>query len=179
MQRLDRLITDISHASRVDNEIIGHGGTVVDFANLLENFIQLRDQTFAKITLAFDKPDSPVMVAVNESRIVQVIDNILGNAVSFSPDRGTITFLLRKDNSAGCAELDICDQGVGIPENRLETIFNRFYSERPRSETFGEHSGLGLSIARQITEAHGGALIASNRPEGGACFHLRLPLITG
>ncbi len=178
VQRLDRLITDISHASRVDNEIIGHGGTVVDFANLLENFIQLRGQTFDKITLSFDKPDSPVMVAVNESRIVQVIDNILGNAVSFSPDKGTIIFLLRQDNSAGYAELDICDQGVGIPENRLETIFNRFYSERPRSETFGEHSGLGLSIARQIAEAHGGALTASNRPEGGACFHLRLPLIT-
>jgi len=178
VQRLDRLITDISQASRVDNEIIGHGGTVVDFANLLENFIQLRGQTFDQITLAFDKPDSPVMVAVNESRIVQVIDNILANAVSFSPDKGTVTFLLRQDKSAGYAELDIFDQGVGIPENRLETIFNRFYSERPRSENFGEHSGLGLSIARQIAEAHGGALTASNRPEGGACFHLRLPLIT-
>ena len=88
MQRLDRLITDISHASRVDNEIIGHGGTVVDFANLLENFIQLRGQTFDKITLSFDKPDSPVMVAVNESRIVQVIDNILWQCGIFQPGQG-------------------------------------------------------------------------------------------
>ena len=68
--------------------------------------------------------------------------------------------------------LEITDSGPGIPETKLETVFDRFYSERPSDERFGEHSGLGLSIARQIVRAHSGQLTAHNRPEGGACFRL-------
>jgi two-component system sensor histidine kinase ChvG len=174
VQRLDRLITDISQASRVDDEIIGHDGALVDFGQLLDNFVQMRSGTYDPVRLVLAQPETPVMLRVNESRIVQVIDNIVANAVSFSPKDGAVSLSLHVD--AGFARLDIMDDGIGIPENKLDTIFNRFYSERPSGESFGQHSGLGLSIARQIVEAHRGTLVASNRPAGGACFTLRLPL---
>jgi len=126
------------------------------------------------VRLVLDRPDMPITVRLNESRMVQVIDNIIANAVSFSPHNGVVSLHLSADGDH--ARLEIMDDGVGIPENKLDTIFNRFYSERPTDETFGQHSGLGLSIARQIVAAHGGTLVASNRPAGGACFHLTLPL---
>ena len=176
MQRLDRLITDISQASRVDHEIMGQNLNLVDFASLIDNFVQMRSQTYSEYKLQFDIPKLPMMVRVNESRIVQVLDNILSNAISFSPKRRTVKFILRRQSTNNTAFLDIMDNGPGIPETKLETVFDRFYSERPRDERFGEHSGLGLSIARQIISAHNGELTAHNKPEGGACFRLALPL---
>ena len=116
------------------------------------------------------------MLRINESRIVQVVDNILSNAISFSPKHGMVTFILHGKASDRTAVLEIMDNGPGIPETKLETVFDRFYSARPCSEKFGDHSGLGLSIARQIVDAHHGQLTAHNRPEGGACFRLALPL---
>ena len=175
VSRLDRLITDISQASRVDTEIIGKDGELLDFAALLENFIQLRQQSFADYKLLYERPDTPVMVRGQDSRIVQVLDNLLSNAASFSPQQSEIMFRLTENTAAQQAVLSILDAGPGIPENRLETVFDRFYSERPKEESFGDHSGLGLSIARQIIEGHGGSLHASNRATGGACFTLILP----
>ena len=116
------------------------------------------------------------MVRMNESRIVQVVDNVLSNAISFSPKGGMVQFILTIDANRKSAVLKILDDGPGIPDAKLETVFDRFYTERPSGEGFGEHSGLGLSIARQIAEAHNGHLTAENRPEGGACFRLVLPL---
>ncbi len=174
VQRLDRLITDIAKASRVDEEFIGHDGVLVNFGQLIDDFVQMRSQTYDGVRLVLDRPDVAVTVRLNESRMVQVIDNIIANAVSFSPHNGVVSLHLSADGDH--ARLEIMDDGVGIPENKLDTIFNRFYSERPTDETFGQHSGLGLSIARQIVAAHGGTLVASNRPAGGACFHLTLPL---
>ncbi len=174
VQRLDRLISDISQASRVDEEIMGHNGTLVDFGQLLDNFVQMRSQTHDTVRLVMQRPETPVLVRMNESRIVQVMDNILANAVSFSRENGEIILILCDIGSY--AQLDIMDGGIGIPDNKLDQIFDRFYSERPSGETFGQHSGLGLSIARQIVEGHRGTLVASNRPEGGACFSLSLPL---
>ena len=176
VQRLDRLITDISQASRVDHEIMGQNLIFVDFASLINNFVQMRSQTYTEHKLHFDAPELPVMLRVNESRIVQVLDNVLSNAISFSPKRHTVKFILRRQESNNTIVLDIIDTGPGIPEKKLETVFDRFYSERPSDEKFGEHSGLGLSIARQIVSAHNGQLTAHNQPEGGACFRLALPL---
>ena len=176
VQRLDRLITDISQASRVDHEIMGQNLSLVDFVNLIKNFVEMRSQTYTKHELHFDTPELSVMVRINESRIVQVLDNVLSNAISFSPERRTVTFTLRRQTTNNTIVLDIIDTGPGIPETKLETVFDRFYSERPSDERFGEHSGLGLSIARQIMSAHRGQLTAHNQPEGGACFRLSLPL---
>ena len=176
VQRLDRLITDISQASRVDHEIIGQDLVLVDFATLIKNFVHLRNQTYSKHKLHFNMPASPLMVRVNESRIVQVLDNVLSNAISFSPKRCSVKFILHRQESNNSVVLDIIDAGPGIPQTKLETVFERFYSERPVDEGFGEHSGLGLSIARQIVSAHNGQLTAHNQPEGGACFRLVLPM---
>ena len=176
MQRLDRLITDISQASRVDTDIIGQDRDPVDLASLLDNFIQMRSQTHSQYQLRYEHPPLPVLVRMNESRMVQVIDNVLSNAVSFSPKGGMLQFILNADPIRKNAVLEILDDGPGIPDAKLETVFDRFYTERPSGEGFGEHSGLGLSIARQIVDAHNGQLTAENRPEGGACFRLVLPL---
>ena len=176
VSRLDRLITDISQASRIDTEIIGQDGKQIDFAALLNNFIKLRGQSFADHKLILVKPEQPIMVVGQDGRIVQVLDNLLGNAASFSPKGAEIIFDLSTKASPAQAVLQILDEGPGIPANRLETVFHRFYSERPKGESFGDHSGLGLSIAKQIIEGHDGSLVASNRDTGGACFTLTLPL---
>ena len=174
--RLDRLISDISEASRVDNEIIGRDGEPIDFGELLYNFIQLRQQNFVDQELVFSIPERPIVVVGHAGRIAQVLDNLLSNAASFSPKSDKIVFKIDAEERQSQAVLTILDNGPGIPENRLEAIFQRFYSERPKGESFGDHSGLGLSIARQIVIGHGGSLLASNRDSGGARFTLTLPL---
>jgi len=155
---------------------MGQNLSLVDFVSLIKNFVEMRSQTYTEHELHFDTPELSVMVRINESRIVQVLDNVLSNAISFSPERRTVTFTLRRQTTNNTIVLDIIDTGPGIPETKLETVFDRFYSERPSDERFGEHSGLGLSIARQIMSAHRGQLTAHNQPEGGACFRLSLPL---
>jgi two-component system sensor histidine kinase ChvG len=120
-----------------------------------------------------------LMVNGVESRLVQVFRNLIANALSFSPPGGRITLKARAEN--GTVVSQVLDEGPGIPEGRERDIFQRFYSERPQSEKFGVHSGLGLSISKQIVEAHGGTLVAKNRrgPDGsivGARFVVTLPL---
>jgi len=117
-------------------------------------------------------PDAAVMG--RDERLGQVIRNLVDNAVSFSPKDGTVTILARADS--GHAVITVDDQGPGIPSDNLETIFQRFYTERPQEHDFGKNSGLGLSIARQITEGVGGRIWAENRPDGGARFVVELPL---
>ena len=172
--RLDRLISDISQASRVDNEIVSHSGQLIDLRKLLDSFVQTRQATTESHILLQNMPDSPIEVVIHDGRIVQVLDNLLSNAISFAPEDTEITFDLRIDERKNLAILDLQDRGPGIPTGRLEAIFDRFYSERLPNEAFGEHSGLGLSIARQIIRGHGGELTASNRD--GACFTISLPL---
>jgi two-component system sensor histidine kinase ChvG len=114
-----------------------------------------------------------------EGRLVQVFRNLIANAVSFSPPHGTITITAGRKNSTVVAEF--LDEGPGIPGDKEKEIFLRFYSERPHGEKFGTHSGLGLSISKQIVEAHGGTIFAENRQHGGdwpggARFVVRLPV---
>ncbi len=113
-----------------------------------------------------------------EGRVVQVLRNLIANAQSFSPRSGRIGLAAREVD--GMVEVSIEDEGPGIPEANLEHIFDRFYSERPQGEDFGQHSGLGLSISRQIVEALRGRITAENRRDGrgrvrGARFVVRLP----
>ncbi len=118
------------------------------------------------------------MVQAVEGRLVQVLRNLIGNAHSFSPPGGRIG--LAACETGAMVEISVEDDGPGIPEGRLENIFDRFYSERPQGERFGQHSGLGLSISRQIVEALKGRISAENRRDGtghvvGARFVVRLP----
>src|SRR6185437_9887574 len=118
-----------------------------------------------------------------EDRLVQVLRNLIANAISFSPPGGMITLAVQRDQNSVVVTVD--DDGPGIPEAKLAAIFDRFYSERPAGEKFGTHSGLGLSISKQIVEAHRGIIRAENRrgPSGtarggaviGARFIVRLP----
>jgi two-component system sensor histidine kinase ChvG len=121
----------------------------------------------------------PLTVLGTESRLSQVFLNVIANAVSFSPPGGEIR--VRAGSEGRAVLVTVEDGGPGIPEDKLTAIFDRFYSERPAGEKFGTHSGLGLSISKQIVEAHRGQIRAENRydPSGEVCgarFVIRLPL---
>jgi two-component system sensor histidine kinase ChvG len=174
--RLNRLITDISEASRVDAEMSRIETEPVAMAAMLRTLAEIHGTSTAAegVTFAIDLPDAdPLVVRGMESRLVQVLRNLIANALSFSPIGGTIR--LTAARTGGGLRITVEDDGPGIPPNKLEAIFERFYSERPEGEAFGTHSGLGLSISRQIVDAHGGTLRAENRAEGGARFVLELP----
>lgn len=183
VDRLDRLISDISEASRVDAEISRGGNTALDLHALLQTLIDL-DHVHDKnqqVPLTFqDDIKAPLWLQGIEGRLVQVLQNLIDNARSFSPQGGSILLTLQKQQNQALIFVD--DQGRGIPEGSLEKIFNRFYTERPESDSFGDHSGLGLAISRQIIEAHGGQITAQNRLNPttqtleGARFIITLPL---
>jgi two-component system sensor histidine kinase ChvG len=178
--RLDRLINDIADASRVDAELSRMATEAVDVAPILATLAEINEATRKdgdpRIELA--PPEGRVVVLAVESRLVQVLRNLIANAESFSPRDGRIGIGARESGSM--VEIGVEDAGPGIPEARLEHIFDRFYSERPKGERFGQHSGLGLSISRQIVEALKGRISAENRRDAagrvlGARFVVRLP----
>jgi len=178
--RLDRLISDISDASRLDAELSRIATEPVDVAPILATLKEIdeatRDEDDPVVEL--DAPSEGLVVPALEDRLVQVLRNLIGNAHSFSPKRGRIG--LRARETGGMIEISVEDDGPGIPEGKREHIFDRFYSERPKGELFGQHSGLGLSISRQIVQALGGRISAENRRDAagrvlGARFVVRLP----
>ena len=182
--RLDRLITDISNASRLDAEMGRMEVEPVSLADMLRALADLHDATrkegapAIELTLPSDAGRSGLMVEGIESRLGQVFSNLISNAISFSPPGGTIR--IRAERSGGRVAVVVEDDGPGIPDGKLEAIFDRFYSERPAGEKFGTHSGLGLSISKQIVEAHQGSIRAENRRDAdgrviGARFIVRLP----
>ena len=180
VQRLDRLITDISDASRLDAELSRAETTAVDIGRLLSTLKEVHPQTAGQDIprLRIEGTDQQDLeVAGIEGRLGQVLRNLISNAISFSPSDGLISLKMWDD--AWFVNVSVEDQGPGIPDGKLEAIFDRFYSERPVQEKFGLHSGLGLSISRQIVEAHGGSIRAENCYDGGtrtgARFILRLP----
>ena len=178
--RLDRLISDISDASRIDAELSRVATEPVDVAPILATLAEIneatRDDDEARIELL--PPEGRCVVQGVEGRLVQVLRNLIGNAQSFSPPNGRIRLSAREVGPM--VEIGIEDEGPGIPDAKLEHIFDRFYSERPQGERFGQHSGLGLSISRQIVEALKGRISAENRRDAGgrvtgAHFLVRLP----
>jgi two-component system sensor histidine kinase ChvG len=169
--RLNRLISDISAASRLDADLSEAEYETIDLGDLIRNFVNSRRLTLdgqSKVALQFQTPKTPVMARVVVDRLVQVLDNLFVNATSFSPDGGVIMLSLQRKGDD--VVVTMADDGPGIPENKRDTIFNRFYSERPEGETFGRHSGLGLSISRQIIEALGGKITANNRKRRRGAF---------
>ena len=177
VRRIDRLVTEISDASRVDAEISRAVFERVDLDALVRNILATRDSRGlnAGRNVVFSPAGTACWVTGVPARIERVVDNLLDNAVSFSPPDGEI--VIDTDVAQGCVSLSICDVGPGIPEDARSKIFDRFHSDRPDTEDFGHHSGLGLAIARTIAEAHGGSLVAQDRPDGrqGACMILSLP----
>jgi two-component system sensor histidine kinase ChvG len=178
--RLDRLISDISDASRIDAELSRVATTPVDVAPILATLAEIneatRDDDEPRIDLV--PPEGRCVVQGVEGRLVQVLRNLIGNAQSFSPPNGAIRLAARE--AGPMVEISVEDEGPGIPDAKLEHIFDRFYSERPQGEHFGQHSGLGLSISRQIVEALKGRISAENRRDAagrivGAHFVVRLP----
>lgn len=187
LQRMDRLISDISQASRLDIELYRDVLTPVDLRDVLlpmiDSYRQPLERSADGDTLGnsdnihFTGLSSPVMVMGNEQKLAQVFHNLIGNALSFSPENHPVRIAV--EAGSDFVTVTVEDDGPGIPDSKLEKIFERFYSERPASEAFGTHSGLGLSIAKQIVDAHGGAIYARNRTDEngqvlGARFVTRL-----
>ncbi len=183
--RLDRLISDISDASRLDAELSRAEAGPVQMRRMLEALVAVYRDTGTADSVRFvvdADPQDELVVTGLESRLGQVLRNLITNAISFSPPEGIIRLKAVRRGNAVVIEVE--DEGPGIPPNKLDAIFERFYSERPKDEKFGTHSGLGLSISKQIAEAHGGGLKAANRAGGegevtGARFILTLPAAEG
>jgi len=182
VQRLDRLITDISDASRLDAELGRVEPEPINIAAMLRALADVheaaRTDNSPRLVLAIGKTDRPLIVPGIETRLSQVFRNVIGNAVSFSPPGGEIRLTARQDGRAAIVTVE--DEGPGIPDEKFTAIFDRFYTERPLGEQFGTHSGLGLSISKQIVEAHRGMIWAENHKDAnggtiGARFCVRLP----
>ncbi len=188
VKRLDRLISDISDASRLDAELQRQDMTAVDLRRLLGTLTSVANETRlghdVGVELRFEgqSPDDTFSVPGHDSRLGQVISNLLVNAQSFSTAGGKVRIVCRRVRQE--IEIVVDDDGPGIPDDALERIFERFYTDRPH-QGFGQNSGLGLSISKQIVEAHGGRIWAENRAGpisadgeptvSGARFVVRLP----
>lgn len=164
VKRLDRLISDISAASRLDSELNREKTSAIDIKQMLTSFhdisISIKRFTPDKVKLKIINNDLAHIVDGYEDQLVRVIGNLVDNAETFSPKGKPI--IIRCEVKQNHILITIEDRGGGIPETKLETVFNRFYSERPSDEKFGTHSGLGLSICKQIIAAHYGDIWAEN-----------------
>ena len=184
VKRLDRLLSQIADASKIDTELARAQLEPVDIRAMLTTLAEMHGATTSAgeetvATTLEIEGEGPFAVLGVEDRLAQVLQNLVSNARSFSPPGGTVALELRRDGAEVVVSVD--DHGPGVPAGMEEAIFRRFYTFRPSGETFGTHSGLGLSISRQIAEAHGGRLTCTNRYEStggvlGASFRLELPV---
>ena len=203
LKRLNKLITDVSDASRLDAELALQETELVDMCAVLHGIADVfrdigGDERRIVLEIA-EQPHDPTAYVVRglEARLGRVVTNLIDNALSFSPDDGVITVRARRIGPE--IEIVVEDDGPGIPADQLEDIFKRFYSDRPQTDrTVGKNSGLGLSISREIVNAYGGRIWATNRKQqaegsaawqdeqadlrdrrmpgvAGACFIVRLP----
>ena len=187
VKRLDRLITDISDASRLDAELQRQEAAPVDLAKLLNTLTTVANEVKrddgVRVTLRFEGGGMRAFqVPGHDSRLGQIVDNLIENACSFSPPNGTVRITCRRLKTH--VEILVDDDGPGVRPDAVEKVFERFYTDRPH-QGFGQNSGLGLSISKQIVEAHGGTIWVENRTsmpgaDGapmvlGARFIVRLP----
>lgn len=192
IDRLTRLISDISNASRLDAELLRADMQEIDVPSMMREIIGiyaidseegLTGKSRRRVRIALDVEGYNLVVYGIESHLGQVMRNLIDNAISFSPPGGVIAIKVRRNRDTLFITVD--DEGPGVPDERLDEIFERFYSERPEEEGFGSHSGLGLNISRQIIAVHDGSIRAENRygPEGevgppmGARFTITLPAV--
>jgi two-component system sensor histidine kinase ChvG len=176
--RLDRLIGDISEAARTDAELARARFERVDLGALIEQLVAAWEQrrSTGDVRIAFARPrrDSTAVMG-DPTRLARAIDNIVDNAISFSPPAGLVEVVASRVGNDVRIRID--DEGPGVPPEQHEAIFNRFHSVRPEAEHFGRHSGLGLAIARAIVEGHDGEIDVADRDDApsGARFTIRLP----
>jgi two-component system sensor histidine kinase ChvG len=184
VRRMDRLVTDISNASRLDSELVKEQETKVDLIKTLTRLCDhLANQAHEKgVEFITDFPEHPIIIRGLEERLAQVFVNLITNATSFCEDGDAVRVWARQRENRLLIVVE--DTGPGIPEQALTNVFKRFYSDRPPTH-FGDNSGLGLSISKQIVEAHGGVIWAENiRPTKadptseplGARFVVGLPI---
>lgn len=184
VRRLDRLVSDISNASRLDSELVKEEEEDFNLLGMLKNLTEFLSQDAQEKGVDFiaDMPDTSIIVSGLEARLAQVFVNLITNAISFCEEGDAIRIWVRKRDSRVLVVVE--DTGPGIPDQALSKIFKRFYSERPEGQ-FGNNSGLGLAISKQIVEAHGGVIWAENiRPTDaditseplGARFVVGLPV---
>jgi two-component system sensor histidine kinase ChvG len=182
--RLDRLITDISNASRLDAELSRDEPRAFDLGRLLGEIVAVYagsarpDEPKVEVIFRGLEIAQPILVMGREGPLSQVFRNLIDNARSFSPEGGAVRVTLGRQGRQAVVAVE--DDGPGIPADNLETIFERFYTARPKGQAFGGHSGLGLSIARQIIQAHNGRIRAENRTDAqgricGARLSVSLP----
>lgn len=196
VDRMDRLITDISKASRMDAALAKEPSEPMDMEKFLSDMAEFYTQTRRESGVDVEhlqraaaanaeENEKPIIVRALEMSLGQVLRNLIDNALTFSPKDGVASVRLQAargaDGDEGYAVITVDDDGPGIPEGDLESIFGRFYTQRPKGAVFGNHSGLGLAISRQIMNAHHGTIEASNRTNSdgqieGARFTLKLPL---
>ena len=179
VRRIDRLVTEIAAASRVEAEISRAKLERVDLAELFANLISSREDRGLnggrRLELDAATTAGALTVMGVPTQLERVAENLIDNAVSFSPPEGVVRVAIRRAERSIITE--VCDEGPGIAPAAREAVFRRFHSDRPEGESFGNHSGLGLAIGRAIAAAHDGALTAEDRPDGqpGACLRLVLP----
>jgi two-component system, OmpR family, sensor histidine kinase ChvG len=176
--RMDRLISDISEASRVDSQLAKAKFELIDIGDMVEQLLQSRKhrESDGNIRVAFARPRKGVAVVLGEDvRLERVLNNLIDNAVSFSPKGGLVEISATRTQDE--VLIRVSDEGPGVPVQEREDIFRRFHTERPSTEDFGKHSGLGLAIARTIVEGHEGNIRVNDREDGqsGACFVISLP----
>ena len=184
VSRLDRLVSDIANASRLDSELVKEEEQACDLLKMIGNLNEFLGQeaSVKGVEYIADIPEQPIVIHGLEARLAQVFVNLITNAISFCEDGDAIRVWARQRENRVLVVVE--DTGPGIPEPALSKIFQRFYSERPEAQ-FGNNSGLGLAISKQIVEAHGGVIWAENiRPTDaditseplGARFVVGLPI---
>ncbi len=175
--RMERLLSGVREITEIDAHLEAEAARPVDLGALLSEVAEgfrLRGGRDVRIDLRV--PAEPVVVRASPERLGQVFENLLDNAVGFSPAGSAVT--LRVERQDGVAAVAVADRGPGIPEEHLDRIFDRFFSYRPgEPRARNGHTGLGLAIARAITEGYGGTIAARNRQDGGAVFEIRLPAL--
>jgi two-component system sensor histidine kinase ChvG len=180
VRRLDRLITDISKASRLDAELAREQFGEVNISGLVSTIVDIQSETAAKRQVKINFVDqlklNQQLIPGHDGRLAQVLTNLIDNAVSFSPEGAIVNIELNRLGKM--VNIIVKDQGSGI-RGETDQIFKRFYTDRPSSDGFGNHSGLGLSISQQIVEAHRGTISVQNRQDrSGAEFTVCLPTTT-
>lgn len=176
-ERLSRLVDDLQELSRVESHAVQLNIRPADLTSLIQTVSKRLWHQFdqKQVTLTFDPPQNPILVLADDDRIIQVLTNLMGNALQYTPSNGSVTVFIESDKNE--ARISVRDTGFGIPAEHLKHIFDRFYRvDKSRSRAHGG-SGIGLTIARHLVEAHGGRIWAESMGENqGSAFMFTLPL---
>ena len=178
LKRLDRLISDISSSSRLEVELAKGEFSEIDLNDIINSIIEVAESTTLKkygININLKAKNEEIIIMGIADKIAQVFHNLIDNALTFSKEGDDINISMWMGSKS--ATIEIKDNGPGIPKESLLKVFDRFYTYRPNDKTFGNNSGLGLSICKQIIETHSGSIIAGNKENGGAIFTVTLPLV--